>query len=65
MKNGDLKDNVARRGAKLWKVLVVGGMALAAACASMQKDKGGTGSSDPGTAQSGSSNGHGGGASGW
>ena len=65
MRSEKSKDSLAGRGAKLWKVLVVSGMTLGAACAGMQKDHSGTGSSDPGTSQSGSNNGGGGGASGW
>jgi hypothetical protein len=74
MANGDRQGTTARRTVKLWKVLVVGGMALATACAGNQKgssgDKGsssGTSSSDSGTSSSGSSSSsnNGGGASGW
>ncbi|HET6437630.1 MAG TPA: hypothetical protein VFG59_06200 [Anaeromyxobacter sp.] len=66
MSQGELKEGLSRRAAKLWKVLVVSGMALAAGCASMSKDRTGSSGSDPGPASSGSSNnGSGGGASGW
>ncbi len=72
MPDADRKDAVARRGAKLWRVLVAGGMALAAACAGAHKE----GSSSSSTGSSGSdtgaasstgqgSNQQGGGASGW
>ncbi len=62
MANGDRKGATARRSRKLWKVLVAGGMALAAACAGMQKGNSGSGSS--GSSNGGSSS-NGGGAAGW
>jgi hypothetical protein len=51
---------VKPRGARLWRVLVLGGMAIAAACAGSQKG-GSTGSSNAGQS-TGSS---GGGTGGW
>ncbi len=67
MTNGDRKDAAARRSAKLWKVLVAGGMALASACAGMNKESpsgSGSGASNTGSSNDGSSQ-SGGGASGW
>jgi len=64
MPSGETREGLARRGARLWKVLVVSGMALAAACAGMSKESAGKGS-DPGTSSNGSSDGSGRGASGW
>ncbi len=71
MPSGDRKD-LTRRGAKLWTVLVAGGMALAAACAGMHKESStGSGQGSDQTGSTGSSgtdtgsSGGGGGASGW
>jgi len=52
---------LARRLARLRKVLVLGGMALAAACAGMQKG----GGTDPGSARGNQGSSSGGGAGGW
>ena len=51
---------LARRLAKLRKVLVLGGVALAAACAGMQK-----GGNDQGSARGNPGSSSGGGAGGW
>ncbi len=64
MASGDRRDAAARRSRKLWKVLVAGGMALAAACAGMQKGNSSGSGSDTGSSNSGSSS-NGGGAAGW
>jgi uncharacterized membrane protein YgcG len=67
MADGDRKDAVIRRSMKLWKVLVAGGMALAAACAGMHKESS-SGSGNDGSSTGTSNNGgnsNGGGASGW
>lgn len=67
MTNGD-GNEARRRSGKLWKVLVVGGMTLAAGCAGNQKsgDKGSssTGSSSSDTGATGADTSHGGGGSG-
>jgi hypothetical protein len=54
---------VKPRGARLWRVLVLGGMAIAAACAGSQKG-GSTGSGNAGQA-TGSNGSSGGGTGGW
>jgi hypothetical protein len=68
VEDGRSSQGVRPRGARLWRVLVVGGMALAAACAGTQKGSQGTGSTE-GSGQTGSSAGgggeSGGGAGGW
>jgi len=66
----DRKRGAARRSAKLWRVLVAGGISLAAACAGMhgESSSGSGNGSQSGTANgsTGSSNSpQGGGASGW
>lgn len=72
MENRKREGDPRARSARLWRVLVAGGMALAAACAGPQK----TGSSGTGSGESGSrsgasgdegtpSGGGGGGAGGW
>jgi hypothetical protein len=70
MANDDGKAAVGRRSSRLRKVLVAGGVALAAGCAGMHKDsKSSTGSSssDSGAASNGNTqpDSKGGGASGW
>jgi hypothetical protein len=62
MAQEDGKAAVKRRSSRLLKVLVAGGVALAAGCAGMNKDS----KSDSGAASNGSqSDSKGGGASGW
>jgi len=70
MSHEDRKKVAARRSARLFKVLVAGGMSLAAACAGMRGEgssgSGNGGSSDTATGTAGaSSSPHPGGASGW
>ncbi len=68
MAHDDGKAAVWRRSSRLRKVLVAGGVALAAGCAGMHKDgKSSTGSSSSDSASNGSSqpDSKGGGASGW
>jgi len=70
MVQGDAKEALARRSARLWRVLVAGGVALAAACAGMRSEEKGAGSgsgSGAGVASDGTTrpDSRGGGASGW
>jgi hypothetical protein len=70
MGNRERKVESLARPSKLWRALVAGGIALAAACAGMQKsgDSGSTGSSgSSGTSgdSGGVSGGNAGGAGGW
>jgi len=66
----DGKRGAARRSAKLWRVLVAGGMSMAAACAGMHGENSsgsgnGTQSGTAGGSAGASNSPQGGGASGW